>query len=61
MFKRCSNKCKARIGICWNKNDPSKNSIKYCKRMPKKDGYCTQHYKIHIIDKQSNTEFRLVY
>ncbi len=52
--------CQARLGICWDKNDCKKNNIIYCKRKPKKNGYCTQHYKIHIIEKQPNTKYEMI-
>lgn len=52
--------CKARLGVCWNKDDSSINNILYCKRSAKKDGYCTQHYKIHVVDGETNTKFFVV-
>ncbi len=52
--------CKHRLGICWDEFNKTKQRIKYCSRKPVKDGYCVQHYKMHIINKQPNTEYILI-
>ena len=52
--------CKARLGICWDPKNPKDATIKYCKRNPVKDGYCTQHYKIHIEQNRPNTKYVLI-
>ncbi len=49
--------CQARLGMSWDKNDCTKCETIYCKRKPKKDNFCLQHYKMHVIEKQPNTKY----